>query len=268
MYMRLAFAVAAHLEPEVLVVDEVLAVGDAEFQKKCLGKMNDVAKSGRTVLFVSHNMGAIQALCLQAILLEKGIIISRGDVSTVVNKYAQSGYSDEGQLILTNNTQRVGTGNVRFQAITTQDAEQHIRSEFLMGESLIIDLEIQASTLIEECLMSVDIKTITGVPVLHLFSADHSNFRLRSLNGNRHVQVEIPNLPLYPGTYTFSFWIGDKWHWYDYLADCMTVHVTEGSLVGRSGLGWDKAIFFYPVHWRDIPPMQPPILEKEIREEK
>lgn len=87
MYVRLAFAVAAHLEPEVLIIDEVLAVGDAEFQKKCLGKMNDVTKTGRTVVFVSHNMEAIKNLCSSAFLLEHGRIVEKGNVDVVVNKY-------------------------------------------------------------------------------------------------------------------------------------------------------------------------------------
>src|SRR5262249_44611300 len=88
MYVRLAFAVAAHLEPEILLVDEVLAVGDAAFQKKCLGKMGDVANEGRTVLFVSHNMGAIRALCLKAILLETGHLVALGNVDDVIHKYS------------------------------------------------------------------------------------------------------------------------------------------------------------------------------------
>ena len=87
MYMRLAFSVAAHLEPEILLVDEVLAVGDAAFQKKCLGKMGDVANEGRTVLFVSHNMGAIQSLCSNAILIKNGILQEKGDVQVIVHKY-------------------------------------------------------------------------------------------------------------------------------------------------------------------------------------
>ena len=90
MYMRLAFAVAAHLEPEILLVDEVLAVGDAAFQKKCLGKMNDVAQGGRTVLFVSHNMGAINALCTSAIWIDKGSIREQGAAQTVVQHYLES----------------------------------------------------------------------------------------------------------------------------------------------------------------------------------
>src|SRR6266700_2499504 len=87
MYVRLAFAVAAHLEPEILIVDEVLAVGDAEFQKKCLGKMHDVSKGGRTVIFVSHNMAAIENLCESAILLSQGRLVRRGPVSDVIHHY-------------------------------------------------------------------------------------------------------------------------------------------------------------------------------------
>lgn len=87
MYVRLAFAVAAHLEPEILLVDEVLAVGDIEFQKKCLGKMGAVAKEGRTVLFVSHNMGAVSKLCKHAFLLNHGVIADKGDIQTVINSY-------------------------------------------------------------------------------------------------------------------------------------------------------------------------------------
>ena len=90
MYVRLAFAVAAHLEPEVLLVDEVLAVGDSEFQKKCLGKMNEVARGGRTVLFVSHNMTAIEALCSSAIFLDAGALRMSGSATEVVSEYAKS----------------------------------------------------------------------------------------------------------------------------------------------------------------------------------
>lgn len=96
MYLRLAFAVAAHLEPEILVVDEVLAVGDAEFQRKCLGKMNDVAKSGRTILFVSHNMSAILRLTEEAVVLDKGKVIMNGPSSEAVDFYLNSGFSEEG----------------------------------------------------------------------------------------------------------------------------------------------------------------------------
>jgi lipopolysaccharide transport system ATP-binding protein len=91
MYVRLAFAVAAHLDPEILIVDEVLAVGDAEFQKKCLGKMGEVAEGGRTVVFVSHNMGAVNRLCSTAVLLDAGIVRARGDVHGITSEYLHGG---------------------------------------------------------------------------------------------------------------------------------------------------------------------------------
>ncbi len=96
MYLKLGFAVAAHLDPEILVVDEVLAVGDAAFQKKCLGKMSDVSRSGRTVLFVSHNMTAVKALCSRAILIDGGQVAADGDVDTVVNRYLSLGAASAG----------------------------------------------------------------------------------------------------------------------------------------------------------------------------
>ena len=103
MYVRLAFAVAAHLDPEVLIVDEVLAVGDAAFQKKCLGKMSETAKTGRTVIFVSHNMHTIQDLCSRTILLEDGKIEMDGPTSDVIKQYLQPGMLQTGESDLANN---------------------------------------------------------------------------------------------------------------------------------------------------------------------
>jgi lipopolysaccharide transport system ATP-binding protein len=99
MYVRLAFAVAAHLEPEILIVDEVLAVGDAQFQAKCLGKMQDVARSGaRTVLFVSHNMAAVNALCTKALLLQRGTLIASGSTEAIIDQYLAGGGSEDGAV--------------------------------------------------------------------------------------------------------------------------------------------------------------------------
>ncbi len=116
MYVRLAFAVAAHLEPEILVVDEVLAVGDVAFQKKCLSKMGEVSQHGRTVLFVSHNMTAIQALCESGVLLDRGRVVARGSVSSVVEGYMRS-LSASAAVPLADRTDRKGDGRVRLQAI-------------------------------------------------------------------------------------------------------------------------------------------------------
>ena len=122
MYMRLAFAVAAHLEPEILVVDEVLAVGDAAFQKKCLGKMGEVAQQGRTVLFVSHNMAAVQALCGRAVLLDGGRLVDRGPTAAVVQRYLTSGAA-EAAVPLGERRDREGDGGARLTGLRIEPAD-------------------------------------------------------------------------------------------------------------------------------------------------
>lgn len=120
MYMRLAFAVAAHLDPEILVVDEVLAVGDAEFQKKCLGKMEDVARGGRTVLFVSHNMAAVASLCTRAIMLNSGQVVNDGAPEDVIKQYMQT--SMESTIMnLKDRKDRTGDGEVRATALEVEN---------------------------------------------------------------------------------------------------------------------------------------------------
>jgi lipopolysaccharide transport system ATP-binding protein len=122
MYMRLAFAIAAHLEPEILVIDEVLAVGDIDFQKKCLGKMGDVAKQGRTVLFVSHNMAAIQSLCSRAVLLNSGRVTCVGPVRDVVKNYFSEG-EELNSIPLNQRLDRAGDGSARLVSIRVESAD-------------------------------------------------------------------------------------------------------------------------------------------------
>ncbi|GJQ35128.1 MAG: ABC transporter ATP-binding protein [Anaerolineales bacterium] len=138
MYVRLAFAVAAHLEPEILVIDEVLAVGDAEFQRKCLGKMSDVAHAGRTVLFVSHNMPAILRLCSSAIMLERGRLVKQGSAEQVTNFYLNSNENTEG-AVAWSGEDAPGTDEVKLTGIRLVDSEEK-------GKSLV---EINARSFLE-----------------------------------------------------------------------------------------------------------------------
>lgn len=143
MYVRLAFAVAAHLEPEILVVDEVLAVGDAGFQKKCLGKMGEVAKEGRTVLFVSHNMAAVQQLCSRALLLDKGSLIKEGEVAEVIGHYLttpqQSGdFNETGIFDLSQRDNRYNGGKPIIKKVVFLGDDNIPRSTFLTGERMRI----------------------------------------------------------------------------------------------------------------------------------
>ena len=144
MYLRLAFAVAAHLEPEILIVDEVLAVGDAAFQKKCLGKMGDVAKQGRTVLFVSHNMAAISALCDRAVVLNNGqISFSGSSMDAIDNYFSLLQPTAGGQLDLVG--KRDGDGRARLTHLYIKDREGRQVDHLPMGEDLRIEVKFSCN---------------------------------------------------------------------------------------------------------------------------
>ena len=136
MYVRLAFAVAAHLEPEILIVDEVLAVGDAEFQKKCLGKMGDVVKQGRTVLFVSHNMVAVQQLCQVGMILKKGGTDYYGDVANAIRKYSQDSQTTTITTDLSKREDRQGLGWLHFTRVGLYDRDGREVNQVMSGQDL------------------------------------------------------------------------------------------------------------------------------------
>jgi len=150
MYVRLAFAVAAHLEPEILVVDEVLAVGDMDFQKKCLGKMEKIAAEGRTIIFVSHNMAAIQNLCNRAILFENGKIVKSDLVSVVVAKYLENNGLNNANIDVEKINDRSGNGKVRFAGFTIENSSGQTLTKVIIGEDIylkfIIKIENGVST--------------------------------------------------------------------------------------------------------------------------
>ncbi len=143
MYVRLAFAVAAHLEPEILLVDEVLAVGDAEFQKKCLGKMENLAGGGRTVMFVSHNMAAVKSLCRRTILLEKGAIAEDGPTEHVVKRYLGTGLHTSAERKWDDIKTAPGGDVVRLRAVRAKNAKGEVTSEFNIQEPIDVEMEFQ-----------------------------------------------------------------------------------------------------------------------------
>ena len=143
MYVRLAFAVAAHLEPEVLLVDEVLAVGDLPFQKKCLGKMSEVAKRGRTVIFVSHNMEAIQKLCTRTILLDEGKVVMEGFTDEVIKKYTEEGKYYIGEQTWQDIYKAPGDNVVRMHAVRVLDQNKKVCTKFDVRDPISIELEYQ-----------------------------------------------------------------------------------------------------------------------------
>ena len=149
MYVRLAFAVAAHLEPEILIVDEVLAVGDAAFQKKCLGRMRDVANTGRTVLFVSHNMAAVSALCTKAMVLWEGMIeYPLGAVEPAVQKYLTQVHKIT-KTTLAERTDRQGNGKVRITDFASFDRNGNVLEYIASGQE--VDFRIYYSSAADQC---------------------------------------------------------------------------------------------------------------------
>jgi lipopolysaccharide transport system ATP-binding protein len=210
MYVRLAFAVAAHLDPEILLVDEVLAVGDLAFQKKCLGKMQAVAGQGRTVLFVSHNIQAVRALCPRSMLLHTGKSVIDGQSTDTIVAY----YNLLRQLDVTADTDvlnpknRRGSGSARFTTIKVEDASGQECFEFMIGSSIRFRLSYQTFAPVDKLFISVAFRSggsreiVTSV--MHLVAES-----ILSPGDTGSVIIEIPNNALRPGEYPLYFWLGD-----------------------------------------------------------
>ncbi len=168
MYMRLAFAVAAHLEPDILIVDEVLAVGDIEFQKKCLGKMENVAQQGRTILFVSHNMAAVRNLCTQAIMLDHGVVVKSGSTEDVIKHYLLTSSSSLSAVIdLPKNEQDAPGRGIR---LSFTSSERNLQSQFNLGEPWIIVLEFELFEPLNHVIAAIGVVTFEWTPVITYWS--------------------------------------------------------------------------------------------------
>ncbi len=204
MYLRLAFSVAAHLEPDILLVDEVLAVGDAEFQKKCLGKMSDVAGEGRTVLFVSHNMASVQALCNRAILLQQGQIIADGGVGEIVDRYLQSVRMTVEDVSLGDRTDRKGSDALRFTHVEFLHSETgYPLPVVISGQPVVIRLHYHASTDVSSVMASLAFRTSTG-SFLFATRSDAVGKTFDIAPGDGVLECVIPRWPLSAGLYSYN----------------------------------------------------------------
>ncbi len=200
MAVRLAFSVAAHLEAEVLLVDEVLAVGDVEFQRKCLGKMNDVVRSGRTILFVSHNMAAVEGLCSRAVLLDHGRVACVGEVDEVLGQYLTRSVEHQGNIDLT--ALPAGSGGLlkRFRIL---DKSGRPCAAIPLGESVLFELEGESPTRINNVVMNIGMDTLMGQRV----ASFNTHFQYRApvtLQGPFRMQCRFENCRLRPGPYLLS----------------------------------------------------------------
>jgi lipopolysaccharide transport system ATP-binding protein len=207
MYLRLAFAVAAHLEPEILVVDEVLAVGDAEFQRKCLGKMNDVAEEGRTVLFVSHNMSAILRLTHEAIVLEKGQMALRAPSSQAVDYYLSAGHSSDGERTWAEDEIPVQAAPFKPIALRLRDQKGRVAETIRSTEPALIEFEYQLTAPITGLRVGFYLNTARGEAVFVSFDTDDpDNFeRFTERRAGRYIsRCSIPADTLNAGRYSLG----------------------------------------------------------------
>jgi lipopolysaccharide transport system ATP-binding protein len=225
MQVRLGFAVAAHLETEILIVDEVLAVGDAEFQRKCLSKMGSVSREGRTVLFVSHNMAAVEALCLSGILLDRGGVVTAGTAGEVVADYlrrSEAGRPDA----LTDRSDRQGSGQLRVQAI-----EANLRT----GSASELRLRYEAQSALRNVAVSLGLFTTRGEGVLFLAN-EVSGDVLEEIPAGGTLVCRFEVGSLLPGQYSLNVYCTVNGVVADWIVDAVTIDVSEGDFYGTGRL--------------------------------
>jgi lipopolysaccharide transport system ATP-binding protein len=235
MYVRLAFAVAAHLEPEILVVDEVLAVGDAQFQQKCLGKMEAVGKQGRTVLFVSHNMAAVEKLCQRAVVLHQGNVRYIGTQTAAITHYLTS-FSNS-MVALRDRTDRQGSGEVKVVGIEIRDEDGNVLEAVKSGQTIDIYLYFEKTSSIKLTRILVGLLVLTHLdfPVfLQHNRLTQDDFGVLPQSGA--FVCRLNSLPLLASTYKITYSVmpnnGLDGAYFDLLEDAIELTVIEGDFYG------------------------------------
>jgi len=249
MRVRLGFAIAAHLEPEILVVDEVLAVGDADFQAKCLGKMQDVASGGRTVLFVSHNMAAIENLCSRAYLLQSGVMAFEGPTSDVVNRYFENQKQRMSQPVSAR-VDRKGNGAIRFSDVSFLNGNGHRVETIASGQHLSIAISYagQQAAKLKGLDIHITFYTTRG-QVMFTCSNVGSGYIFDMLPSNSRLVCRIDRLPLSPGEYTFNLYATVLGEVADWIKNAGTLSVVNGDFHGSGRVFSHKEGFLVEQAW-------------------
>lgn len=258
MRLRLGFAVAAHLSPDILLVDEVLAVGDADFQKKCLDTMDGLRTSGRTVLFVSHNMAAVESLCSRCIWIEAGQLRADGDARSIVSEYMRTfAQASVGVVNLENIESRTGNGEGRFTHIEFLNEAGGTINLIRSGDKLTMRLHYRAYKPLRDLVVGINILTEYGT----LLAANNNWATGDDIPfvepGEGFADLEIDCLYLLPGRYYLSLWLG-KWNnQNDVLKNCIAFDVEPADYYG-SGRGIESGfgLMFLPSRWKSCAPQE------------
>jgi lipopolysaccharide transport system ATP-binding protein len=239
MYVRLAFAVAAHLETEILVVDEVLAVGDAAFQKKCLGKMGEVASSGRTVLFVSHNTASIESLCGSCVLLAGGRLMAKGEPQEIIARYMTSELSPHtGIRWLGDHQGRTGASSPQMESVQLYSGEVGPVSVLPIGAPLSVRVRFSATRPVRPTL-GVVVRTAQGIPVFGVSNRWTNDGCLDRAMRTGQISCDFAELPLMPATYLLSLYFGDFGDItrdLDTIIDAISLEITPSDALGTGML--------------------------------
>lgn len=249
MQLRLAFAVAAFLEPEILVIDEVLAVGDSEFQKKCINKMGEISKdSGRTILFVSHNMAAIQNLCNKVAYLNKGELETIGNPDQVISHYLSDAAAVH-SIQLADRKDRRGNGSIRFVSTELTDMHNEKLQAFQSGRAGVfnIKLERKKNTEVRDLKIAMGIDDEFGQRITHL-NNDATNQTLNLTGSESIVQIVIDKLPLKQGRYSFTLFSTVNGEIADWIQDAGSFQVESGDFFNTGKLPPESQGNFYINH--------------------
>lgn len=234
MYVRLAFAVAAHLEPDILIVDEVLAVGDIAFQRKSLGKMGEVANEGRTVLFVSHNMPTIKSLCTRAILLDGGRLVQDSDPDSVVAAYLRTDDIPRGEAIVRAGESVMGTGEARLRSATVLDSAGKVADQLHFTESFRVRMLVDTAVTIPEVVVEVGISNLEGLRVATMMNTDRGGHVFELSPGLQEIAMDV-DLTLLPRDYVLDIGL----HRYSGATIDLVEKVTRFTVLNIAGEGGD-----------------------------
>ena len=236
MQVRLAFSVAAHLEPEILIIDEVLAVGDAEFQKRCLGKMQDVAGSGRTVLFVSHNMAAVSNLCTSAMLIKNGKLDQWGDVSDIIERYlTASAPSSCSDIDLNHHPGRSTRREPVLQRLRILDSNGNVASSIPLGGTGIFEVSLNSEELFDNVNLIVAVMGPHGEKLCNLHTRFQYDRAIR-IQGAHVFLARLDNCRLAPTTYRIQLTLKSDWRVIDEITEGLKFEVSPHDVYGTNRL--------------------------------
>jgi lipopolysaccharide transport system ATP-binding protein len=257
MWARLAFSVAAHLDPEVLLIDEVLSVGDADFQKRSLGKMSEISRQGRTILFVSHNLPAVKQLCTKCMWIKKGKLQMVGKPDEVIDAYRSCRQTDdEGSADFTSSTQRRGNQDIRLVRIELKNQHGITTGAYAIGDDLHIHLYTEPRTALRKVKIVVTLHEANGDCLCTMYDND-SGFSLQNVDPSHpaHISLRLADLRFCPGRYLItvelvSEMFNYQYDAYDVLDSCIGFSVVNNSVVNRELYRYGGLLYLTP-DWKE-----------------